>query len=108
MRPLPFSSVPVAAFAAFLLLVAPSTAQTVTGSITGAVQDESGSSVPGAALKLVSESTSAIRSILSDQSGNFVFNAVPPGVYTLHVQQTGFKEFQRTGIELAANQSLTI
>ena len=102
------SSVLSTAAAAAILSVVPLIAQTVTGSITGAVQDESGGAVPGAVMKLVSESTSASRSALSDQSGNFIFNAVPPGVYALHVQQTGFKEFQRTGIELAANQSLTI
>jgi len=82
-------------------------AQTVTGSVRGTVKDASGSAVSGAALKLVSEATSAVRNSVCDQLGNFTFNAVPPGAYTLVVEHSGFKQHQRMNIEVAANEGLS-
>ena len=48
----------------------PILAQNVTGSITGAVLDKSGSQIPAVNVKLTSETTAATREAATDPSGN--------------------------------------
>src|SRR5215469_7375170 len=77
--------------------------QTVTGSIVGTVTDPDGAVIAGAIVKLTSETTRAVREVKTDHDGNFTFTAVVPGSYTVTVEQTGFKRFERTGIDLLPN-----
>ena len=97
-------------FAFFLLCLLPAAAaaQQVTGSISGTVTDESGGAVVGATVRLVSEGTSAVRLVTAGGAGDFVFTAVSPGVYTVNVEHTGFKKFEKTGIELAPGDNLAV
>lgn len=81
-------------------------AQIVTGSITGTVADVSGSVIPGVTVKLTSETTAAVRQVLTDQDGNFQFNAIQPGNYTLVAELAGFKKYEKKNIELTPNESL--
>ena len=97
----------VAIFALLLLpVLAP--AQQVTGSITGTVTDPSGSAIVGAAVRLVSEQTGAIRTVAADAEGNFVFTAVNAGMYTVGAEQAGFKQFQKTGLELSPGSNIAM
>lgn len=57
-------------------LVAP--AQTITGSITGSVTDSSGGAIAGALVTLQNEATAEARSMKTNESGDFVFNAIFP------------------------------
>ena len=41
-------------------------------------------------------------------TGDFVFNAVIPGTYSLTVEQSGFKTLERTGLVLTATQRLAV
>jgi len=70
-------------------------AQTVTGSITGSLTDPHGAVVPDAKVTLTSESTGAVRQINSDQRGDFTFNALQPDSYTLTVEHSGFKKYEK-------------
>lgn len=78
-------------------------AQTETGSITGIVVDQQGAAMAGVSIKLTSTSTAATREVASDEHGNFSFNAVPPGTYTIAIEQNGFKRYERTNVNLEAN-----
>jgi len=94
-----------------MLLVASAAAmfaQTITGSISGAVLDDARSAVPGASLKLVHVSTGMERSGRTDERGEFVIAALPPGRYTLSVDHTGFKTLVRSDIELTASERLSL
>src|SRR5258708_24504313 len=91
---------------ALLLLPVVATSQQVTGSITGTVTDPSGSAIAGATVKLVSEQTGAVRTVPADAEGNFVVTAVPAGMYTVGVEQTGFKKFLKTGFELSPGSNI--
>jgi Cna protein B-type domain. len=88
--------------ALFALLMLPLLvqAQQVTGSISGTVTDPSASAIPGATVLLTSEQTGTNRTIETDKEGNFTIPAVPPGMYTLSVEHTGFKKLQKQQIEL--------
>ena len=80
--------------------------QLVTGSILGTVLDSTGSAIPNASVSLVSESTGAVRQINASPDGRFVLSAVQPGVYTLTVEHSGFKKYERKSLPLAASEVL--
>ncbi len=54
-------------------------AQTITGSISGAVIDANGGIIPGATVNLVSEKTGQTRSATTNSEGRFNFAALQPG-----------------------------
>src|SRR5262245_13966562 len=92
------------------LFFAPATAvgQTVTGMISGAVTDASGQIIQNATVTLVNERTGAARTVTTNDAGGFVFAAAPPGIYTITVDQKGFRKFERKGNALTANERLSI
>lgn len=81
---------------------------TVTGSVTGTVVDPSGQVVAGARVTLTNEATRDVRRTASSEIGAFSFVAVPPGAYSLKVEQSGFKAAERTGLVLTANERLAV
>jgi len=94
-------------FGLFLLCSSVVLAQ-VNGSIAGSVADQSGSAVSGATVKLVSESTGAVMTETSNPEGNFVFTAVPPGMYTVSAEHPGFKKLQKEHLELTPTDHLAV
>ncbi|MGI8990873.1 MAG: carboxypeptidase regulatory-like domain-containing protein [Bryobacteraceae bacterium] len=82
--------------------------QQITGSVTGTVTDPAGAAVAGAPVKLTNTGTGAVESVNSDDSGNFRFLLLPPGVYSLKVTTPGFKSFVRDGIVVEIDRSLAI
>src|SRR3954468_10550007 len=79
---------------AALLAVSPAAAQD-TGVVSGTVVDASGQVVPGATVTLVSEAKGDLRTLTSDERGGFAFRAITPGSYTVKVELTGFRGFER-------------
>ncbi len=82
--------------------------QSITGTITGSVTDATGGAVAGASVTLHSQTTADARSIKSNESGDFVFNAVVPGSYRIRVEKEGFKTIEHPGLVLTATQRLSI
>src|ERR1044072_18957 len=62
-------------------------AQTITGSISGAVMDSTGGMIPGATVTLVSEKTGQSRGSTTNSEGRFNFAALQPGNYALKVER---------------------
>jgi hypothetical protein len=90
-----------------LLVAATMPAQNITGSISGTVADRSDRVIAGVTIRVVSETTSAVRAATTDSNGNFQLNAILAGVYTLTIEHRGFKSFSKRGIELGPNESLS-
>jgi TonB family protein len=69
-----------------------------TGSLSGIVVDSSGARIPKAEVRLVSRNNAFQKSVQSDETGNFSFDEVPVGRYTLEVSSTGmggtFRSFE--------------
>jgi carboxypeptidase family protein len=99
-----------AAIVAILLLVFAdrATGQGTAGSISGTVVDESRQAVPGAAVTLVDERTTVTRTTASGTDGTFVFPVVPPSIYTVRVELTGFRSFEQKTNVLNANSQLSL
>src|ERR1043165_5313290 len=89
-------------------LVAIANAQTITGSISGAIMDSSGGMIPGAVVTLTSEKTGQPRASTSNSEGRFNFAALQPGSYALKVERQGFQTLEQRGIILSANENLAL
>jgi outer membrane receptor protein involved in Fe transport len=77
-------------------------AQITTGDVIGTVTDSSGAVVPNAKVTITNTGTNIERSAPSGQNGDFAFNLLPPGKYTVRVESTGFKSFSVAAFDLAA------
>src|SRR5262245_56658338 len=88
---------------AFLLLVAfafPTFAQTPSGEISEVVSDSTGSVVAGVRVTLTNSATNAVRELQTNDSGLYAIPALPPGIYTLKVEKTGFRAVESKNIEV--------
>lgn len=85
------------------LVAVPVVAQTLYGSITGLVEDPSGSAVAGAKVTLTNNATGQSYEGTSDASGTYTIINILPGTYDLKITQSGFKSVSRTGLLVNAN-----
>lgn len=90
------------------LLLRPLCGQIVTGSISGGVADPSGLPVLAAEVKLVEAATARTRLTQTGDRGQYSFNALDAGNYTLTVSCPGFKTFEQSGIVLATGERLPL
>ena len=71
-------------------------------------RDDSGGVIPGVTVTLINEANGATRESVSNEEGLYNFAAVPPGIYTVKAELTGFKTFEHKGIRVGAQQFVTI
>jgi hypothetical protein len=83
-------------------------AQTVTGSITGTVQDPGGLSIPSAVVVLSQAATGAEFRAETTERGDFNFRNLQPAEYTIAITAPGFKRFERRSLALSASETLSI
>jgi len=83
-------------------------AQSVSGSVSGTVVDQTRQVLPGATVTLLNEQTGDRRAIQTSDVGAFVFPAVQPGVYTVRIELSGFSPFERKNTVVPANEQLSI
>lgn len=80
------------AMAVFVFFVGNIKAQSGTSSIRGSVADPQGNAVVGASVTLTSEGKNFTRTQITTDDGQYVFIAIPPGIYRLEVESNGFKK----------------
>ena len=71
----------------------------------GQITDPSGAIIPGANVTLSGVSKSMDKSAQSDSGGNYTFQGVMPGSYTLGTSVDGFTPFTESGVNIAPGQS---
>jgi hypothetical protein len=74
-----------------------------TAQISGTVQDQQGSAVPGAEVRATQVETSATRSLTTGPDGSYTMPNLPIGPYRLEVRKEGFAAFVQNGIVLQVN-----
>jgi hypothetical protein len=77
-----------------------------TASLFGTVTDSQGAVIPGAQINVLNPATGLSRTTTSDAGGAFTFSLLPVGVYTLTVEQTGFRKYERPNVRLQANENV--
>jgi hypothetical protein len=98
----------VIAAASLLALATQANAQTITGSISGAVTDANGGVIPAANVTLVSEKTGQSRTAATNSDGRFNFAALQPGSYSLKIERQGFQTYEQRSVILSANENLAL
>jgi hypothetical protein len=81
-----------------------STSAQFKASIQGTVTDPQGSAVSGAKVTLTNQATGVTRDTVASDQGFYRINEVPPGVYTVTVSVSGFKQFVAKDISVEAEQ----
>jgi hypothetical protein len=72
-----------------------------TGSITGKVTDVQGAVLPGATVTIASPALMGKQTSVTNESGIYRFPAIPPGVYEITYELTGFNTLRREGIQIS-------
>jgi len=91
-----------------LILGASSIAQTTRSSLTGSVMDARGALVPNASITVTNTSTGEIAKATSNAQGEFVFPALLPSVYSVLIEKSGFKSYEKVDVNLTANAALSL
>src|SRR5205823_10956225 len=79
-----------------------------SGSIFGSVVDASGQVVPGADIVITNESTGEVRRGVSSEVGEYTFQALQPGPYTVRAELSGFKPYEIKNNQVVANGRLSM
>jgi outer membrane receptor protein involved in Fe transport len=86
-----------------LVFLAPAigNAQTINGSISGAVTDQNGSAISGASVKVTNVGTGAMREATTNSEGLYRIVGLPVGVYTVRIEQGGFQPQVNERVEVS-------
>src|ERR1700682_2365361 len=91
----------------FMVLVAPAYAQFTSG-LTGTVVDQTGAAVAGAKVGVTNQATKVSQYTTTADNGDFRITSLPGAIYTVEVQQPGFKTWVHTDVQLESNQVKTV
>jgi len=85
-----------------LLFALASMAQIQNGQFAGIVTDPSGAAVPNAKVTVTNQNTGLSVTAMTSSTGAYQFSELPPGVYKISVEASGFKTFTDVGVTLNA------
>src|SRR5579872_7170588 len=83
-------------------------AQSTFGSIRGSAVDQSGAAIPGVVISLHSVDENTTVETVCDDNGNFVFENLKPGHFTLTALKEGFTKAVVSQLDLTARQTLRV
>src|SRR5580658_6338599 len=102
MKHRPFFSLCLAAFFA----IAAHAQLATTTSLVGIVSDSSGKAIPGAKVTATETRTLDKYNTNTNEQGNYTFEFVRVGVYSVAVEQAGFQKVTKTGITVDVDQTV--
>jgi Carboxypeptidase regulatory-like domain len=87
------------------LMVSPVLHGQATGSFSGNVTDKSGGSIPAATVIATAQATGLARDVKTDSSGHYLIPLLPVGIYTVHVDATGFQSAESQNLKLQIDEA---
>ena len=87
---------------------APVVGQAVNATLLGTLTDSSGAAMAGAKVEIKEANTGISRITETNDSGNYEFPTLPPGVYEVTVKHPGFRQETRRGVELVVNSTVRV
>jgi hypothetical protein len=104
-----FGSKAIALLLTFLMCSSLSVfAQSDNAQISGFVKDTAGAVIAGAKVVVKSEAKSVERTAVTNDQGYYVISNVPPDIYSITVEQTGFKRSTLSGKKVDPNIAATV
>ena len=94
--------------AMLLAVAAPTLAQDFRGRINGTVTDNTGAVLPGVTVTVTSPALIQPQTQVTSAEGDYRFIALPPGVYEVMFELSGFQSTKREGVRVVINQTLTV
>src|ERR1700686_3921917 len=91
-----------------LLIAGIAAAQSGTSTISGIVNDPTGSPVPAAKIKIVNEQTGSSINLETNQAGLYRAGSLVPGVYRLEIEASGFEKVVRRPVTLEVGQVIAL
>ena len=79
--------------------------QQVAATLSGTISDPTGLPLSGAKVTLKSTENGVVRTFTTQDGGLFSFTLLPPAVYSLEVNATGFKDYKQPALTLGAGQT---
>ena len=87
-------------------------AQANSSSVIGTVTDESGAAVPGATVTVTNNGTQAVRTVETNERGDYSVTALDIGIYEVSAQLEGFRRAVATDVrlevDLVRRQNMTL
>src|ERR1700720_2020152 len=83
-------------------------AQTYRGAVNGTVTDPSGAVIPGAEVKAKDKATDITRTTTTTSDGEFVFQDLPVGTYSVIVTASGFPEMTVDNVSVTQGSRYTL
>lgn len=81
----------------------PASAQVLYGSVVGTLTDETGATIPKAAIAIVNTATGLSRQTTANDAGYYSIPNLPEGVYDVSVTATGFRPYTQKGVNVSIN-----
>ena len=72
-----------------------------TGKINGTVYDPDGVPLAGVTVVISSSNMMGKRKIQTSEDGSFLFFGLPPGKYTIEIEQSGFLPYKQEGVRVS-------
>ena len=83
-------------------------AQRTTGDLRGVITDQSGAVLPGVTVTLRGQNVPGAPTTVTNESGIYRFPNLPPGVYAITAELTGFTTTEQTGIPVALGATVEL
>ncbi len=83
-------------------------AQGTSGTITGIVTDQTGAVVPNAGVTVLNQGTGVKQEMKTNNAGVYSFHSLIPGIYTVQVTASGFKNYENHDLTLSVDQVLGV
>lgn len=88
--------------------VLPTLAQQTAGNLRGTVKDPSGAVVAGATVTLTDKATNTATTIQTTGDGEYQFNNILPGDYTVTIEASNFKKLTLNNVRVELNQTTDV
>ena len=76
--------------------------------VTGSVSDATGAVIPGVEVTVTNTATGAARQVITNETGTYVVNQLPPGNYDVSASLPGFRRQLMSGVSLPIGETITV
>src|SRR5690349_8977511 len=82
--------------------------QDARGTVTGHVTDLSGANIASADVRVTNVATGVAVNVKTNEAGNYNVPYLTPGIYTVSVELTGFRKFNRENVQIRVGETVSV